>query len=383
LGIFSFMKRDTGLQSSLTFNFDVTETNRAYLKKMALETVISFIARSISLSDIRVSKNGKRVYDNLHYVFNVRPNTDQSASEFLFEFIYRLLNEGEVLVVPTDDGSLLIADSFLRTEFALYPDIFTNVVIKDFEYKRSFNMDEVIYLRYGNEKLSYFMDGMFQDYTNLFNRMVELNLRSNQIRAVVGIDSNQSLDERRQVQLQKFIDDLFRSFREKTVAIVPKLKGFEYTEVANGSETSRSIDEMTKLKKSLVDEVCDILSVPQGLLHGEISDVDSLMKAYTKFCLAPLNKLIEDELNAKFIEKNDYLKGNRIQVMGIQPISIIENSEAVDKLVASGAYTRNEVRLKFGDEPSDNPALDEYVLTKNYASVSEGGENKNEAEIKE
>ena len=115
------MKKDTGLKSSFTFNFDYEEQSRAYLKKMALDSVISFIARSVSMSDIRVSINGKRAYNNLHYVLNVRPNTDQSASEFLFTFVYTLLHEGEILVVPTDDGSLLIADSFTRIEYAVYP----------------------------------------------------------------------------------------------------------------------------------------------------------------------------------------------------------------------------------------------------------------------
>ena len=378
MSIFSFMKKNTGLQNSFTFNFDYDETSRAYLKKMALETVISFIAKSISMSDIRVTVDGKRVYNNLHYALNVRPNTDQSAADFLFHFVYTLIHEGEVLVIKTDSNDLLIADSFYREEFAVFPDVFSNVVVKNYEFKRSFNMDEVIYLKYGNEKLTHFMDGMFQDYTNLFNRLIELNLRSNQIRGIVGIESNQSLDDRRQAQLQKFIDDLFRSFREKTVAIIPKLKGFEYTEVASGNESSRSVDELTKLKKSLIDEVADILSVPQALLHGDISDVNSLIKAYTRFCLGPINKLIEDELNAKFVTKSRYLKGDRIQVIGLQSVNVIENAEAVDKLVASGAYTRNEVRMKFGDEPGDNPQLDEYVLTKNYQTVdseaNKGGE---------
>ena len=372
------MKRDTGLDSSFTFNFDYEETSRAYLKNMALQTVISFIARSVAMSDIRISENGKRVYNNTHYAFNVRPNTDQSASDFMFHFVYTLINEGEVLVIKTDDGSLLIADSFMRTEYAVYPDIFTNVMVKDYEFNRTFNMNEVIYLKYGNEKLAKFMDGMFEDYTKLFNRLIEVNLRSNQIRAVVGIESNQALDEKRQESLQNFIDSLFKSFREKAIAIVPKLKGFEYEEVANGSETSRSVDELTKLKKSLIDEVCDILSVPQSLIHGDIAEMDSLMKAYTKFCLGPIYKMIEDELNAKFVSKQNYLKGHRIQVIGIQPISVIENAEAVDKLVASGAYTRNEVRIKFGDEPGNDPSLDKFVLTKNYQSVdptTEGGEN--------
>lgn len=377
MGLFSRNAKAEDLETSFQFNFDYEEPNRAYLKRMALETVISFIAKSISVLDVRIVSNGKRLYNDLHYALNVRPNGDQSSSDFWFNVVHTLLSNREVLVVTSDDGKLLIADSFNRIEYAVYDDVFTDVTVKDYTFKRNFNMNEVVYLQYGNEKLSSFMDGMFKDYTKLFNRLIEINLRSNQIRAIVGIDSTQSLDVRRQTQLQKFIDDLFKSFREKAVAIVPRIKGFEYEEVANGSETSRSVDELTKLKRSLIDEVCDILSVPQSLIHGEISDLDSAMKAYIKFCVGPIYKLIENELNAKFLTKASYLKGDRIYINGITAISPIENAEAVDKLVSSGVYTRNEVRVLFGGEPSDDPQLDEFVLTKNYETVKGGETNEN------
>jgi len=379
-----FLKRDKSYDSSFEFHFDYEEPSRAYLKKMALETVISFIAKSVSTSDFRHVKNKKRTSGNIDYRLNVRPNNDQSAADFWFKFTHSLLFNGEVLVIP-NNGELLIADSFNRKEYALYPDIFSGVTVKEFTFNETFTMDKVIYLKFGNEKLSKFMDGMFQDYTKLFNRLIEINLRSNQIRGIVEIDSNQSLDADRRTKLQEFIDNLFKSFREKAIAIVPKLKGFNYTEVANGSETSRSVEELTKLKRSLIDEVADILSVPQALVHGDIADIDSLMKAYIKFCIAPILKLISDELNAKLISKADYQKGDRIQVIGIQALNVLENAEAVDKLVASGAYTRNEVRVKFGDEPANDPELDKYVITKNYQTVenaSKGGESKNEVSNK-
>lgn len=62
---------------------------------------------------------------------------------------------------------------------------------------------------------------------------------------------------------------------------------------------------------------------------------------------------------------------------GVTETSVIENSEAVDKLVASGAFTRNEVRELFRAERSDDPELDKFVITKNYQSTDavEGGEN--------
>ena len=362
------------------FDLDLTyeTSHRAYLKKMALETCINFIGRTISQSDFRIMKNGKRQYNDWHYLLNVRPNTDQSAADFWQKFIHKLIYENEALVILTDTNDLLIADDFTRDEFAVYPDIFRDVTVKDYTFQRSFRMDEVIYITYNNEKLTEFMDGMFSDFADLFNRMIETSMRANQIRGIVSIDSTQSLNQENQTKLQKFIDKLFNTFKNNPVAIVPKLKGFEYDEVSNGSNNGKSIEELTKLKKSLIDDVANILGIPNALIHGDMSEYETSIKAYIKFCIGPLVKKIEDELNAKLLDKKDYLNGSRVEVKGVTEKDLIDHAEAVDKLVASGAFTRNEVRELFGAERSDNPALDEFVITKNYQSAGavEGGEKK-------
>lgn len=374
----SVLRRNKELESMFDLDlFSEDVPHRAYLKKMALETCISFIGRTISQSDFRFMKDGKRQFDDWHYLLNVRPNTDQSAADFWQRFIYKLIHDNEVLVILTDDNDLLIADDFDRIEYAVYPDIFQNVTVKDYTFKRTFQMNEVIHITYNNEKLTKFMEGMFKDFGNLFSRMIEISMRNNQIRGTVDIDASQKLDEKNQTKLQNFIDKLFKSFRNNTVALVPKLKGFEYNEVAKGEGKGQSIEEITKLKRSLIEDVANILGIPNALIHGELSDYETSMKAYIKFCIGPLIKKISDELNAKLIEKDDYLKGVKIDVRGVTEKSVIENAEAVDKLVASGAYTRNEVREKFGDERSDDPELDKFVITKNYQSANtvEGGEN--------
>jgi HK97 family phage portal protein len=372
------LRRNSELEWMFDLDLTYETSHRAYLKKMALETCINFIGRTISQSDFRIIKNGKRQYNDWHYLLNVRPNTDQSAADFWQDFIYKLIYENEVLVILTDTNDLLIADDFTRDEFAVYPDIFRDVTVKDYKFQRSFRMDEVIYITYNNEKLTTFMDGMFNDYAELFSRMIEVGLRKNQIRGIVGIDSTQSLNEENRTKLQKFIDKLFAAFSKNSVAIVPKLKGFEYDEVASGDNNGQSIDELTKLKKSLIDDVANILGIPNALIHGDMSEYETSIKAYIKFCIGPLVKKIEDELNAKILMKNEYLEGSRIEVKGLMEKDVIEHAESVDKLVASGAFTRNEVRELFGHERSDNPELDKFVITKNYQSAGavEGGEDK-------
>lgn len=372
----NIFQRNKDLQSSLSvegeiFGYEVEQ--RAYLKQLALEICINFIARTVAQSEFRIMQDKKRVRDEWDYLLNVRPNTDSSASDFWQDAVYRLIHNREVLIVLSDTNDLLIADSFIREELAVYPDTFKNVTVKEFTFARTFSMDEVIYLTYNNEKLSRFMNGMFTDFTELFSRMVETSMFANQIRATAGMDASQSLDEENLGKLQRFIDRMFSAFRKNAFAIVPKLKGFEYEEIVNGGNGGRSIEDITKVLDKAIEYVAQLLGIPPAIINGSLSDYETAVKSYIKFTNNSLLKKFGDEFNAKLISKKEYQLGKRIEVFGIQVKSVTENAEAVDKLVASGAYTRNEVREKFGDERVDDPELDKFVITKNYQSV-EGGE---------
>ncbi|OAB48467.1 phage portal protein [Paenibacillus antarcticus] len=370
-------KRNSEISNNYDLDLLDEVSTRDYLKKIALETNINFIGRTISQCEFRIMQDKKRIKNDWDYLLNVRPNTDQSSADFWQRFVYRLIDDNEVLVILTDDNNLLIADSYYREEFAVYPDIFKDVVVKNYRFTRSFRMDEVIYLTYNNEKLSQFLNSAFEDYSDLFTRMMESQKLSNQVRGVVSLDATQSLDEGNMAKLQKFIDKLFTAFKKNAVALVPKLKGFEYTEVNDGSNNGKSVDELTKLKRDLTNDVANILGIPNSLIHGDMAEYETAIKAYIKFCAAPLIKKIKDELNAKIIEKSEYLKGKRIEVRGVAELNPLEVAVAVDKLVGSGTFSGNDIRFMLGYERVENPALDEYVLTKNYERASKGGEEEN------
>ncbi len=373
----SVFKRNSELESLFDFEIFKDSTNRLYLKKLALETCINFIARTISQSEFRITQDKKRIKDEWDYLLNIRPNANQSATEFWQQFVFRLIDENEVLVILSDENDLLIADSFSREEYAVYPDIFKDVTVKNFTFKRTFRMGEVIYITYNNEKLKRFMDDMFKDYSSLFSRMIETQKTSNQIRGTVSLDATQTLDEKNRKRMQTFIDRLFDAFKNKAIALVPKLKGFEYNEVSSGQHSGKSVDELSKLKRDILNDVASILGIPHSLIHGDMAEYETAIKAYIKFCNDPLTKKIRDELIAKIIPKSDFEKGKHIEVRGIAELNPLELANAVDKLRASGVYNGNEIRIKLGDEPVDNPLLEEYVITKNYATTStEGGETK-------
>lgn len=67
----------------------LSEYERYKLSKLTaieIETSVNFIGRTISLSEFRFVKNGKR-QKTWDYLLNVRPNTDQIAADFWQDFV--------------------------------------------------------------------------------------------------------------------------------------------------------------------------------------------------------------------------------------------------------------------------------------------------------
>lgn len=359
------------------------ESARAYLKIMAKNTVLDFVARTMSTLEVKFkNKDGTADWE---YILNVRPNNDMSAATFWEKFFYRLMDDNEVLVIFTEDNQLLIADDFSRTEYAVYDDVFTGVTVKNYVFQKSFNMSDVIYIEYNNDKLDRFTKGLFEDYSELFGRIIEIAMRNNQIRGSVSINATATANEKkdengktRTEKLQEYVDKIYQAFKTKSVAIVAKVKNIDYEEYTNKQGVSnQSLDELNKMKTSLIDDVANAIGVPTALIYGEKAELDSNLQAFRKLCIAPLMKKLEDELIAKIITKKEYKNGERIKVSKVLPVSILENATQIDKIVSSGTFLRDEVREVTDYDPLSNGEGQQLIMTKNYEKVTKGGENEN------
>lgn len=365
------------------FDLDFTTPDslaqRVYLKHLAKDTVLNFVART--MSTLKVQLVDHKNSDDWEYILNVRPNKNQSAAVFWQKFFYRLMDENEVLVIFTDDNQLLIADDYTRKKYAVYPDLFENVIVEDYAFKRTFSMDEVIFLDYNNEPLSKFTNGLFNDYGELFGRILEVAMRNNQIRGSVGINMTGSINsEELRDKLQNYVEKIFKSFSTNSVAIVPKLNGMEYEEYTNKQGVSnQSLEELNKMKSSLIDDIANAIGVPTALIYGEKSELDENLQAYRSLVIEPLIKKIKDELTIKVLKKKEYIDGSRIEVEGVLTRNPLDYAVQLDKLVSSAFGTVNEVRELFGWERSSDPEMDKHHMTKNYDTLK-GGEDDNDEE---
>lgn len=379
MGLLNLFKREV---PEVGFEFEDLERmfGNLQLKSLAIDKSAEFIARIFAKSVFKYQENGKAKPSDWDYLLNVRPNKNESASDFWQKVVYRLITKNEVLIFLTTDDQLLVADSYTRTKYAVYDDVFEFVTCRGYTFEKRFRMSEVIFLQYNNNRLQDYISDLFADYEKLHTRLVEALARNNQIRGTLKTKNNGSFDQQMRDKLQSYADGLFKSFSTKTIAIVPAQDGMEYSEHTNTTGTSNiSVDELKKLRRQFDDEVADVLGIPTALSHGDMANLENSQKMFNSYCYQSLVKKMSDGINFALVSRRQYERNNLFVIIGEGQKDKFALAENIDKLISSGAMTRNEVRSELGLESV--PGGDKFLITKNYQlgeQLEKGGEKEDE-----
>ncbi|HCZ8627426.1 TPA: phage portal protein [Staphylococcus aureus] len=350
----------------------VSASKKTHIKRLAINSCIELIAKTVSQVEFKIKDNNKYTKDSMYYKLNVKPNINESATQFWQKAIYKLLYDNELLIIQNDSEDLLVADSYNVTEYAHVPNIYSQVRIGDFEYTRTFNSNDVIHIKYNNENSESILNELYGDYGDLFARFIEFQMRKSQVRSIVKIDSKWGNDKERRAKVNKFIQDIYQNFKDKSFAIVPEQEGIQYKEQTL-SQAANSVDDVDKVGKQFLNNCAIKFGIPVQLLTGDIAEVDQNMKRFIKMTIKPLLQLIVTELNAKLFDEKQYLNDSKI-IANTLPItfdSIFDMANQIDKLVASSVFVGNEIRRELGYEESKDELMNEHLVTKNYQTLKQ------------
>ncbi|HDT6305194.1 phage portal protein [Staphylococcus aureus] len=350
----------------------VSASKKTHIKRLAINSCIELIAKTVSQVEFKIKDNNKYTKDSMYYKLNVKPNVNESATQFWQKAIYKLLYDNELLIIQNDSEDLLVADSYHVTEYAHVPNIYSQVRIGDFEYTRTFNSNDVIHIKYNNENSESILNELYGDYGDLFARFIEFQMRKSQVRSIVKIDSKWGNDKERRAKVNKFIQDIYQNFKDKSFAIVPEQEGIQYKEQTL-SQAANSVDDVDKVGKQFLNNCAIKFGIPVQLLTGDIAEVDQNMKRFIKMTIKPLLQLIVTELNAKLFDEKQYLNDSKI-IANTLPItfdSIFDMANQIDKLVASSVFVGNEIRRELGYEESKDELMNEHLVTKNYQTLKQ------------
>ncbi len=357
-------------------------------KDLAFWSAVNLIAKAISKCEIKTKIAGENQKGAEYYLWNVEPNKNQNSSVFFAKLIGTLCLKNEALVVESDDGQLLIADSYQHKEYALYGDTFSDVTIGDYAFHRTFRQADVLFFQMHCVDMRKVVNSINESYGKLIATAEKYFARSRGSKGTLTVPAAMTGTDAESNAISNYLNNYVKKFLDSDNGALPVFNGYTYTPIEDKmykNETSRDL-------RAMIDDIYDFtaraFSIPPVLLRGDTAGIKDVLGSFLTFCIDPLTDMLREEIVRKRIGREGALHGYdlTIDTRTIQHVDILQAAEPVDKLIASGAYSINDIRDLLGDERIDEPWADEHYITKNYTTfdetlkstngkgVSEGGE---------
>lgn len=355
-----------------------------YYKKLAIDTCINLIANSISRCEFQTFEKGKNVRKNNYYLYNVEPNANQNATEFVHELVTKLVYENECLVVMVNN-QLFIADDFTGTNFAIKENFYKDVIINNYKLNDVFSESQVMHFKLRNEKIVNVIDGMYESFGKLLTSSMNYYKRKNNKRFLIKGDFLRAQDDETQDMINQMFEGQLRDWFDpnKEGSAFQLQEGYDFDDMSDGANISNGNSSLSRDVAALVDDIFNFVAmafhVPRGMLKGDVADIEGQIDSFLMFGVNPITELISDEINRKAYSKSEYLERTYLKVdtTKIKVVDITKLATAFDKLFSIGGMTINDIIVELGKEPIDEEYADKRFVTKNYQEVNslEGGEN--------
>ena len=346
--------------------------DNVYVRELAFWTCVNKIANALSKCEFRTYYENKLVKKAEYYLWNVEPNRNQNASAFLTKLIGKLYLRNEALVIESS-GQLYVADEFEKTVYALYDYQFHDVSVDDFKFDKTFYQNEVLYFQLNSIDMRKLVNLLHSSYNELMQYATNAYRKSRGSRGILNIDAQAQAEDDFSDTLQELMTNYFKKFFESENAVLPLYDGYEYKEI----ETKTYSNESTRDIKALADDIFDFtaraFSFPPSLAKGDVQDTGKATDELLTFCIDPLARMLEKEINRKRNGMAGFISGNyfKIDTMAVKHIDIFDIATPIDKLISSGVFTINGILRTIGEPEINEDWANEHFITKNYSTIQD------------
>lgn len=339
-------------------------------RELAFWSAVNLIARAISKCEVKTLIAGYEQKGAEYYLWNISPNKNQGSSEFWAKLIGKLYLKNECLVIESDDGQLLVADSFNRIPYELTGDAFNSVTIGNYQFKRTFRQQDVLYFRLNMKNMHHVVDCIGDSYSKLIAAAEKYFIRSKGIKGALTVPAAQVGTDAEHTKINDYLNNYVRKFLESENGVLPVYNGYAYTPLEDKMYMSNTTRDLRAMIEDIYDFTARAFQIPPVLLRGDTAGIQDVATSFLTYCVDPLADLLREEIVRKRIGREGLEKGYDlvIDTRCIQHIDILQAATAVDKLIASGAYSINELRKLLGDDRVPETWADAHYITKNYTT---------------
>lgn len=390
MGIFSFWKKKTTEQAA---DFLETETddfeflqkqNTLMVQEYAIYVITELIASIVSNIEFKTyGDNAEETKKDMWISLNLHPNVNQNSTEFWMEVATRLLREGEVLICQIRD-QLIIADTFTLEDKTVTGYEFTNVYRHGYKFKEhKFKRKDVMYLRYSNWSAQRIMNNIMNGYSELLDVAHNKYARSSEEKGILKIAAKERGDPKFKERFDALKEKDFKRFFGRGNQILPLFEGYDYLPSTSES-TKKYSNEITDVKTLFEDALtrtAQAYKVPPGLIRGDVAGVKEAYTSLLTQCIDPIAHMISEEFTYQMHSIDQIKNGWAIEAdtTCIKHIDIFDLASSIDKLIASGFLSIDEVRTKAGLRGLDTEWSRAHYMTLNYTTAESTVTNADEA----
>lgn len=341
-----------------------------YVKELAVYSAISLIANAISQSEIKVYKNNVSVKDEDYFSLNIKPNPNESASHFWHKVIEKSLREEKGALCFISGKNLYCADSFvLEKKRPFLGNIYSGVVIDDYQLDRKFTSDQVFLFKLENIQAKKLIDGLYTDIGSLIAAAVDAYKDTNAVKYKFKIDSIQAGDEQFNEEFEKILKEPLRQFMSGDAKLYVEYTG-RTLEKMKSEGTSKSSDDTINFIEEIFKITGKAFKIPESLMLGNITNMNDVVKSFLTFSVDPWADMIGQVLTGQYGYTN-WKNGNyfRVDTSTVNHVDIFDMADKIDKLISSAFASIDEVRDKAGLDILDEEWSAKHLLTKNYEFI--------------
>lgn len=341
-----------------------------YVKELAVYSAISLIANAISQSEIKVYKNNVSVKDEDYFSLNIKPNPNESASHFWHKVIEKSLRDEKGALCFISGRNLYCADSFvLEKKRPFLGNIYSGVVIDDYQLDRKFTSDQVFLFKLENIQAKKLIDGLYTDIGSLIAAAVTAYKDTNAVKYKFKIDGVQAGDEKFNEEFEKILKEPLRQMLDGDAKLYVEYNG-RTLEKMKSEGTSKSSDDTINFIEEIFKITGKAFKIPESLMLGNITNMNDVVKSFLTFSVDPWADMIGQVLTGQYGYTN-WKNGNyfRVDTSTVNHVDIFDMADKIDKLISSAFASIDEVRDKAGLDILDEEWSAKHLLTKNYEFI--------------
>lgn len=365
------------------------EVKKLALSKMAIDKAVGMIAHAIAKSEFVVQRKDRRARDHVYWILNVRPNPNETATDFWITAIKKLLTEDECLICSMS-GMLYIIDTYTSDNAVMLPRIYRNVYIKSngetYKLNKNFRADDVIHLRAQNKKVRRYLESVLKMYNDTVSAIAAAKKLGSTPKFTMDIPGQlpviRTKDENgkeRNLTIDEYKKSIKKLLESDDIEVLLNQNGMKIEQLK--METGTTSEDIVKIANEIFTECAFAFDIPKAVFLGEITEKADSTNEFITYAVGWIKELIDDSLNAKMVGEDSYLKGERIWIdmSRYKHRDLVESAANLDKLRSIG-FNFDEILEAVGREPLNTEFSQERVVTKNYTNDlgGEGSEEKTE-----